>query len=162
MFVSSFFFFFFFKRKTAYEMRISDWSSDVCSSDLSTPVPRLRRVRQRRLPVPVRPAGREYHRRRAARGRCPALRRALSRAGSTTRYLPSTALATSRPCRPPSVRPGVGAVNHLLPAGGGACPVLLSPPYCSLSGSTGPIRGLSPVPPASAAATFREIGRAHV
>src|SRR3546814_10360998 len=30
--------FFFFKQKTAYEMRISDWSSDVCSSDLS-PLP---------------------------------------------------------------------------------------------------------------------------
>src|SRR3546814_854828 len=30
------FFFFFFKQKTAYEMRISDWSSDVCSSDLFT------------------------------------------------------------------------------------------------------------------------------
>src|SRR3546814_2539781 len=30
------FFFFFFKQKTAYEMRISDWSSDVCSSDLGT------------------------------------------------------------------------------------------------------------------------------
>src|SRR3546814_1446706 len=29
------FFFFFFKQKTAYEMRISDWSSDVCSSDLT-------------------------------------------------------------------------------------------------------------------------------
>src|SRR3546814_3116704 len=27
-------FFFFFKQKTAYEVRISDWSSDVCSSDL--------------------------------------------------------------------------------------------------------------------------------
>src|SRR3546814_1870738 len=44
--VSDFFFisfggigFFFFKQKTAYEMRISDWSSDVCSSDL----PRQRR-----------------------------------------------------------------------------------------------------------------------
>src|SRR3546814_13061173 len=32
--------FFFFKQKTAYEMRISDWSSDVCSSDL----PGLRRI----------------------------------------------------------------------------------------------------------------------
>src|SRR3546814_1054042 len=36
--------FFFFKQKTAYEMRISDWSSDVCSSDLtwlrSIPCPR--------------------------------------------------------------------------------------------------------------------------
>src|SRR3546814_2104117 len=29
-------FVFFFKQKTAYEMRISDWSSDVCSSDLLT------------------------------------------------------------------------------------------------------------------------------
>src|SRR3546814_9644516 len=44
--------FFFFKQKTAYEMRISDWSSDVCSSDLagwpepvvgSRPLARLRR-----------------------------------------------------------------------------------------------------------------------
>src|SRR3546814_8477565 len=31
---------FFFKQKTAYEMRISDWSSDVCSSDLSRPLTR--------------------------------------------------------------------------------------------------------------------------
>src|SRR3546814_5442991 len=39
--------FFFFKQKTAYEMRISDWSSDVCSSDL----PHLRPQRRRhRLP----------------------------------------------------------------------------------------------------------------
>src|SRR3546814_12024354 len=30
-----YFIFLFFKQKTAYEMRISDWSSDVCSSDLS-------------------------------------------------------------------------------------------------------------------------------
>src|SRR3546814_6724104 len=34
--------FFFFKQKTAYEMRISDWSSDVCSSDLAA----LHRVEQ--------------------------------------------------------------------------------------------------------------------
>src|SRR3546814_1683744 len=31
-----FVYFFFFKQKTAYEMRISDWSSDVCSSDLGS------------------------------------------------------------------------------------------------------------------------------
>src|SRR3546814_4983932 len=37
--------FFFFKQKTAYEMRISDWSSDVCSSDLR------RLFRRRRLPL---------------------------------------------------------------------------------------------------------------
>src|SRR3546814_16383284 len=35
-----FFFFFFFKQKTAYEMRISDWSSDVCSSDLPVGISR--------------------------------------------------------------------------------------------------------------------------
>src|SRR3546814_2581397 len=40
----SFLFFFFFKQKTAYEMRISDWSSDVCSSDL----PLVTRSRKRR------------------------------------------------------------------------------------------------------------------
>src|SRR3546814_1788272 len=38
--------FFFFKQKTAYEMRISDWSSDVCSSDLVAEIVRVRR-RQR-------------------------------------------------------------------------------------------------------------------
>src|SRR3546814_3707772 len=36
------FFFFFFKQKTAYEMRISDWSSDVCSSDLRSQAQRRR------------------------------------------------------------------------------------------------------------------------
>src|SRR3546814_4728710 len=38
--VISFIFFFFFKQKTAYEMRISDWSSDVCSSDLTLAIRR--------------------------------------------------------------------------------------------------------------------------
>src|SRR3546814_8592961 len=35
LYIIVFNFFFFFKQKTAYEMRISDWSSDVCSSDLN-------------------------------------------------------------------------------------------------------------------------------
>src|SRR3546814_18546782 len=35
-FLIIFYFFFFFKQKTAYEMRISDWSSDVCSSDIAS------------------------------------------------------------------------------------------------------------------------------
>src|SRR3546814_8687582 len=35
MFHAFYFCVFFFKQKTAYEMRISDWSSDVCSSDLA-------------------------------------------------------------------------------------------------------------------------------
>src|SRR3546814_711888 len=37
--------FFFFKQKTAYEMRISDWSSDVCSSDLLPLDPQCRQAR---------------------------------------------------------------------------------------------------------------------
>src|SRR3546814_1136362 len=45
------FFFFFFKQKTAYEMRISDWSSDVCSSDLMQVAREyLHRRHQRRHP----------------------------------------------------------------------------------------------------------------
>src|SRR3546814_1763971 len=41
-----FLFFFFFKQKTAYEMRISDWSSDVCSSDLGVQPPPARGARR--------------------------------------------------------------------------------------------------------------------
>src|SRR3546814_8988888 len=50
--------FFFFKQKTAYEMRISDWSSDVCSSDLQPALRhpcRYRPPRQRARPVACRP-----------------------------------------------------------------------------------------------------------
>src|SRR3546814_9145887 len=72
MYVMIGFLFFFFKQKTAYEMRISDWSSDVCSSDLrggkqsasivrcrssgrhSTTAPPLQPIRGcRRLPPPT-------------------------------------------------------------------------------------------------------------
>src|SRR3546814_7428702 len=42
--------FFFFKQKSAYEMRISDWSSDVCSSDLLEQVHELRRIGVRLAP----------------------------------------------------------------------------------------------------------------
>src|SRR3546814_606640 len=45
VFFSLYLFFFFFKQKTAYEMRISDWSSDVCSSDLfEVPGPEIHRA----------------------------------------------------------------------------------------------------------------------
>src|SRR3546814_10486151 len=55
--VSILIFVFFFKQKTAYEMRISDWSSDVCSSDLAmdistttnAPLPTARRSMGRTL-----------------------------------------------------------------------------------------------------------------
>src|SRR5881628_369645 len=57
-----FFIFFFFKQKTAYEMSVSDWSSDVCSSDLGARCPPSRARRaggtpsgdRRPRPVPVR------------------------------------------------------------------------------------------------------------
>src|SRR3546814_1460895 len=44
--------FFFFKQKTAYEMRISDWSSDVCSSDLLVQQRDAQRVLRRLLQHP--------------------------------------------------------------------------------------------------------------
>src|SRR3546814_8307928 len=65
-------FFFFFKQKTAYEMRISDWSSDVCSSDLRAIRQGCGRMRlherpfrrncRRDAPLPARCAGREDER----------------------------------------------------------------------------------------------------
>src|SRR3546814_3693693 len=71
MIVKSWYCFFFFKQKTAYEMRISDWSSDVCSSDLqgrprgSPPPPRMdqsprcdKSVEWNEFPVAVPGAGR--------------------------------------------------------------------------------------------------------
>src|SRR3546814_8497052 len=46
-------YFFFFKQKTAYEMRISDWSSDVCSSDLDARQPVGGRLGQRAQRIAV-------------------------------------------------------------------------------------------------------------
>src|SRR3546814_8186791 len=50
---------FFFKQKTAYEMRISDWSSDVCSSDLvdaaEGPMPQTKFVVGKALKLGLRP-----------------------------------------------------------------------------------------------------------
>src|SRR3546814_15318028 len=45
--------FFFFKQKTAYEMRISDWSSDVCSSDLPVQIVAPRVAPRRKIVQPV-------------------------------------------------------------------------------------------------------------
>src|SRR3546814_7978665 len=63
--------FFFFKQKTAYEMRISDWSSDVCSSDLTGCKPvgfGLRRFESYPLHHPLRTDGADVGR-RASDGR---------------------------------------------------------------------------------------------
>src|SRR3546814_3335490 len=51
-----FLFFFFFKQKTAYEMRISDWSSDVCSSDLLDDIAACRQGLPKGQPCLRRPA----------------------------------------------------------------------------------------------------------
>src|SRR3546814_4743681 len=44
-------FFLFFKQKTAYELRISDWSSDVCSSDLPMNPESIQQLIEQGLPV---------------------------------------------------------------------------------------------------------------
>src|SRR3546814_11727188 len=62
------FFIFFFKQKTAYEMRISDWSSDVCSSDLGSEVPSRGALRQEERPMNT-IDHRAYFSRRAAQER---------------------------------------------------------------------------------------------
>src|SRR3546814_2765283 len=87
--------FFFFKQKTAYEMRISDWSSDVCSSDLGDAERGLRRGRRLhggdqhgRLADPEahgRPAGR-----RGSRGDGP--RQGRTRDGGLPRIRPWVAI----------------------------------------------------------------------
>src|SRR3546814_13083769 len=83
--------FFFFKQKTAYEMRISDWSSDVCSSDLPAcrpvppPAPTAARRRRRSAPrlPPSPPAP-------------PVARPSVPRAVHRTRCRHATAAATGR------------------------------------------------------------------
>src|SRR3546814_15187720 len=112
-------FVFFFKQKTAYEMRISDWSSDVCSSDLldaaagraavgaccqgfwlsvtsttSDPIPRWGRVGMRAIGCG------EF------RFRVVSLRRVVAPLGDELRR--PTRLCAVRPCRR-SVRPGSAA-----------------------------------------------------
>src|SRR3546814_11659512 len=56
------FIFFFFKQKTAYEMRISDWSSDVCSSDLHSDVLDIEVAAFADRAYVARPIGRPYPR----------------------------------------------------------------------------------------------------
>src|SRR3546814_5281703 len=73
--------FFFFKQKTAYEMRISDWSSDVCSSDLGRrrPAGPARRRARRAPPRGVRQTPRAARTVRARLGRGAQIGRASCR-----------------------------------------------------------------------------------
>src|SRR3546814_3290639 len=108
-----FYFFFFFKQKTAYEMRISDWSSDVCSSDLwrggrRTDADGARAVVQRR--------GGASFRRSAARGpgNLPAAPAAFPEPSRVARSLRHAAA----PARRPRARCRTGGPLGRPPAGG--------------------------------------------
>src|SRR3546814_1123049 len=68
--------FFFFKQKTAYEMRISDWSSDVCSSDLRIDR-RLHALAAPAARIAVALLDRLVRARRRARGHCGAAETAV-------------------------------------------------------------------------------------
>src|SRR3546814_14057441 len=88
MFFILFLFVFFFKQKTAYEMRISDWSSDVCSSDLCRGSRLRRRPADRRRSQPRSPAPVRRHvprQRSQARSDAPGSRRAWRRAARQDR-----------------------------------------------------------------------------
>src|SRR3546814_17238295 len=92
-----FVFFFFFKQKTAYEMRISDWSSDVCSSDLDGSV-----VLGRRRGGILRPRRRRNRERKGDRHQSRDHAAALSRAAFDTAFALSQSCIislTSRPSR---------------------------------------------------------------
>src|SRR3546814_13012386 len=79
--------FFFFKQKTAYEMRISDWSSDVCSSDL-----RATWV----FPVPELPSAMTFSRRSMYSQRASSRTRALLRLGMALKSRLSRLLTTGK------------------------------------------------------------------
>src|SRR3546814_4540435 len=94
--------FFFFKQKTAYEMRISDWSSDVCSSDLIEQVVRLIRskgvgvyfVTQNPIDVPEAVAGQLGNRvQHALRAFTPRDQKAVKAAADTFRPNPKVDVA---------------------------------------------------------------------
>src|SRR3546814_14763330 len=79
-------FVFFFKQKTAYEMRISDWSSDVCSSDLRY------RTDPRRWVDPMRPG--------SSSPAAASARTALRAGSQKARDLPEPVEVASTVCRP--------------------------------------------------------------
>src|SRR3546814_17410743 len=80
------FVFFFFKQKTAYEMRISDWSSDVCSSDLRT-----RCFSLLASPEGIGPAGTRIV------GRWPKRSAPIGRPGTILSPMPSSAAPSNMP-----------------------------------------------------------------
>src|SRR3546814_6602718 len=111
---------FFFKQKTAYELRISDWSSDVCSSDLWAGPRRRHRRRRLRRAVPAPPPPPPGPARHPDRGRRRSRRHlALELLPRGPGGLPHPVVRVLRP------RPLAGLVlGRALPRLAGAAPVL--------------------------------------
>src|SRR3546814_286457 len=124
---------YFFKQKTAYELRISDWSSDVCSSDLGTRLPgrgaagRQRKFRfpsaRRRRPIlgivrerncwPARRRRRPCCRHGTAVQVGPPERRRSARLGDgkmTTVSPPAAPASNTAPAATPTATPGKGSI----------------------------------------------------
>src|SRR3546814_3964614 len=97
-------FVFFFKQKTAYEMRISDWSSDVCSSDLAKHDCGGGRSRRAGCPRPADRARTDVFRRRACggggRAAVPASARLGGEPGGAPRAPPPPPAVAARACEP--------------------------------------------------------------
>src|SRR3546814_10496255 len=91
------FFFFFFKQKTAYEMRISDWSSDVCSSDLRAGASQCKKTAATPIVgTEVAPMGRSYNMHRVrceVPGEDPARRRGIDGSRVSAGVQPSALIA---------------------------------------------------------------------
>src|SRR3546814_6744320 len=92
---------FFFKQKTAYEMRISDWSSDVCSSDLGRPAAQAGPCRQ----PAARPARRDPERHP---------RRRLFDSRQLTAIRRRFAADQRRPRKRPAHSPGISTVEAVM------------------------------------------------
>src|SRR3546814_9442112 len=88
---------FFFKQKTAYEMRISDWSSDVCSSDLFDAFSERQKLQTTfHGGSPITPAALVCQRDRGANASCERERSHLSRLWPAGRMAPETGLDPDR------------------------------------------------------------------
>src|SRR3546814_16071062 len=102
--------FFFFKQKTAYEMRISDWSSDVCSSDLAqVTVPKL-------APLPLPPAP-PAPPKPPKPPKAPPPPAAPTAPQAMTSALPPAPPAVSGPPAPPAAPDGAGTFTFVADAG---------------------------------------------
>src|SRR3546814_5488613 len=94
--------FFFFKQKTAYEMRISDWSSDVCSSDLILSYGCTKHSKRWSGPISRRA-------KRVPRSQAPARE---NRKKSGRRRTPQISAMRNSPKRAQAVRGGVGTEDR--------------------------------------------------